>query len=193
MATVYRPRHQKQINSYDPYGKYNCTAYAAAVAVDRHTVGGIIVTGEAIRGASSEPLPQPRSPGLNLAQATSAAFRLTRAVLTVRRTSFDTMTVYLKNRGVILQGDYDQMAQWSCQTSFTGNHAVYLNNLNTGDVVIGDVTYGPGKCALTYDPLCASYKWEPLTVLRKYAEKFAASIGGKGVLCATTRITPLIA
>jgi hypothetical protein len=193
MATIYRPRHQRQINPGDPYGKYNCTAYSAAIAVDRATLGGSRVTGEEIRAASSEPRPRPSSPGLNLPQATAAAFKATRVSLDVRRTSWTSMLLYIKNRGIILQGDYDQMGSFSCQTSFKGAHAVFLNNLNSDPVTIGGTEYGSGKAALTYDPLCTDYKWEPLTTLRKYAEKFTASLGYSGVLYATTRITPLIA
>jgi len=193
MATIYRPKHQRQINPGDPYGKYNCTAYSAAIAVDRATLGGSRVTGEGIRANSSEPRPDPGSPGLDLSQATAAAFRTTRVDLTVRRATWASLTASLRaGRGAILQGDYDQMGSFSCQTSFRGNHAVYLNNLNTETVEIGGVEYTAGKAALMYDPLCTSYKWTPLTVLRKYGEKFALSVGFSGVLFATTRITPNI-
>jgi hypothetical protein len=193
VATIYRPKHQRQINPNDPYGKYNCTAYAAAIAVDRATIGGCLITGKEVRANSTEPKPSPRSPGLNLVQGVGGAFRATHVGMQVRRISWSAMLVYLKNRGVILQGDYDQMSGFSCQTSFRDNHAVFLNNTNTDPVTIADVEYGPGKCALTYDPLCTGYKWVPLTVLRKYAEKFALQQGFAGVLCATTRSTPLIA
>ncbi len=86
-------------------------------------------------------------------------------------------------RGVILQGDYDQIpSAFTCQASFDGPHCIYINH-ETGD----DDLY-------EYDPLC----WKPNAnfppaVARAYAEKFAKTVGVyPGLLFATTRITPNI-
>ena len=193
MAVQYRPKHQRQLA--EPIsGRYDCTAYSAALAVDRHTIGGVVVRGRDIRLASTEPRPDPGSPGLNLAQATAAAFRLTRVNLTVKRGPWATFVTRLRTRGAILPGDYDQMGEFSAQPSFRDLHAMFINNLNSDHIEIGGVTYGPEKAGLTYDPLYRTFRWVPLAVLRKYAEKYARAVNYTGgVIYAETRVTPLIA
>ena len=196
MAVVYRPKFANQIRDGGPTGPYDCTAWSCAFAIDRATLGGVKVTGRQLRLASNEPRPDPASPGLNLTQVTSAAFRLTRVVLTPRRGSWAVMLRHLGPSGVLLPGDYDQIpAAFDCQPGFNDLHAVYLNNQNSGSVTAADGRiYGPGECALTYDPLCSAFRWVPLVVLRKYAEKYARRVGYTGgVIYATTRATPLIA
>ena len=181
MAVVYRPSHANQIQAGGPTGPFDCTAWSAAFAIDRATLGGVKVTGRQVRLASSEPIPSPSSPGLNLQQVADVAAKW-HVDLNYRLGSFiDVLAALAAFRGVILQGDYDQMGTWSCQPSFKGDHAVFLNSLDTA-----------GTRALTYDPLCAAYRWVPIGTLKRYCEKHAASTGGK-VRYATTRVTPLIA
>lgn len=198
MGSVYRPKHQKQLTATDKYGKYNCTAVSAAIAGDRATLGGVIVSGKDIRAASSEPIPDTNpntenGPGLTPQQAVDALYRLTRVPLVMRRTSWATMASNLNARGVLLPGDYDQMGAFSCQPSFRDLHSMYLNNRNSAPVTINGTTYPAGQAALTYDPLCGDYRWVPMSVLRKYAEKYARAVGYTGgVIYATTRVTPLV-
>ena len=196
MGVTYRPRHQPQLNASDPYGGVNCSAYSAAIMVDRATIGGVRVTGKDIRAASNEPRPEPGSPGLNIEQVIAAAFRLTRVNFTPRRGSWSVMLKHLGPSGVLLPGDYDQIPPaFDCQPGFNDLHMVAINNENSGSVTAADGrVYGPGECALTYDPLCPAFRWVPLAVLRKYAEKYARRVGYTGgVIYATTRATPLIA
>lgn len=73
----YHPTHQNQLGpDGGKYGSTNCTACSAGMAGQAHTCGGLRYTGAQIRAASSEPIPDPRSPGLNLAQVDSALYRL---------------------------------------------------------------------------------------------------------------------
>jgi hypothetical protein len=180
MAVIYRPRHQRQINGFDPYGPVNCTAYSAAIALDRATLGGCTATGKQVREASSEPIPSPGSPGLNLDQVETVA-RKWHVVLDARMGTFaDALAALAAGRGVVLQGDYDQMGAYSAQPSFKGDHAMFLNNIG-----------GTGTRILTYDPLHTEYRYIPTAVLKRYAEKHAAATGGK-VRYAFTRVTPNI-
>lgn len=183
MAIIYRPKHQRQLSpGTGPTGRFDCTAYAAAMAIDRATLGGTIVSGKQVRLASNEPIPDPKSPGLNLPQVVAVAFRWhVELESRVGAPWSAVMAALREGRGVILQGDADQVGAYNCQTGFAGDHAVYVNHIS-GD---GDLFW--------QDPLCKAGKEIPEAVARAYAEKFARTVGKyPGLLFATTRITPLI-
>lgn len=59
------------------YGGVNCTPVSFARALDAGTCGQERFTGAQIRAASNEPIPDPKSPGLNLDQGDAAVFKLT--------------------------------------------------------------------------------------------------------------------
>jgi hypothetical protein len=183
MGFIYKPRHQKQIVSTDPWGKFNCSAYSFAMAVDRHTLGGMDVTGKQVRAATNEPYPDPNSPGLNIAQLMTVAVKWNLDGFESRRgIPWSSFIAQMKTgRGAILQGDYDQMGDYSSQASFRGDHAMFINHVS-GD---GDL--------FTYDPLAKAPREIPQIILRRYAEKFAKAVGTSGVICALTRETPTIA
>ena len=183
MATVYRPKHQRQLVSTDPYGGKNCAAYSAAMAIDRATLGGVAVTGRQVRSASNEPIPDPASPGLNIPQLVNVAFGWHIALNDRTGAPWASVMAALREyRGVILFGDYDVFpAGVSCQAGFKGDHSVYVNHI-TGD---GDL--------FVMDPLCPAGKEVKEATMRAYAEKMGKATGhGLGVLFAVTRITPLI-
>lgn len=182
MSVVYKPKHQRQIVSADKYGSVNCTAYSAAMAIDRATLGGVRVTGATVRAASNEPIPDPASPGLNLPQIVAVAFKWHVELVNRTGAPWSSLLAALREgRGLVLGGDYDQMGTWSCQASFRGDHAIYVNHIS-GD---GDL--------YVMDPLCASAREVPPATIKAYAEKFARTIGTyPGLAFATTRITPLI-
>jgi hypothetical protein len=154
------------------------------MAFDRATLGGVNVSGRLVRLASSEPVPDKASPGLNLGQVINVGFKWHIDLDNRTGAPWGSVIAALKaGRGVILQGDYDQLAGFSCQASFKGDHAVYVNHV-TGD---GDLYW--------MDPLCAgpNANMDP-AVARRYAEKFARSVGVyPGLLFATTRVTPTVA
>lgn len=58
------------------YGGSNCSACAAGEVGQAHTCGALRFTGAQIRAASNEPVPDPKSPGLNLGQVDAALFKL---------------------------------------------------------------------------------------------------------------------
>lgn len=177
MSVIYRPKHQRQIVASDPHGGVNCTAYSAAMAIDRATLGGCDVTGKEVRAMSDEPNPDPGSPGLNIHQVVDVANKLHVQLTNTSGEGWAKVIAYLKEgRGVLLQGDYDQMGAYSCQSNFLGNHAMFVNNVN-----------GTGTSALNYDPLCKAYRYVRLDVLKRYAEKL-----NPHCLFAITRITPNI-
>jgi len=184
MGTIYRPKHVRQLLVGDKYGGTNCTASSAAMAIDRATMGGIQVTGKTVRAASNEPIPDPASPGLNLPQVVNVAFGW--HVELQNRTGapwFVVIKSLKEGRGIVLQGDYDQIPPgFSGQLNFKGDHAVYVNHV-TGD---GDLYW--------QDPLRSAAVEIPEAVARAYAEKFARTVGTfPGVLFATTRVTPNVA
>ena len=55
----------------------DCTAWGGALCTDAHTQGAIKLTGRQIRLASSEPVPDHASPGLNVGQVDAAIYKLT--------------------------------------------------------------------------------------------------------------------
>lgn len=73
------PTHQNQLSAYwgGPYGSTNCTANAGGMVGEAHTCGATRLSGATIRAATNEPIPDPRSPGLNLGQVDTALYRLT--------------------------------------------------------------------------------------------------------------------
>lgn len=184
MGFIYKPTHQRQIVAGDKYGGYNCTAYSAAMAIDRATMGGTLVTGKLIRQNSNEPVPDPASPGLSLPQIVNVAFKWH---VELENRGGAPWTAFIKalkeGRGVVLQGDYDQLgSEYSCQSSFKGNHAVYVNHVTGNDELYW------------YDPLCSGPRNVPMATGKAYAEKFAKSINvSPGILFATTRVTPNLA
>ena len=185
MARIYRPRHQYQLGpNSGPTGGYDCTAYAAGMAIDRATLGGTFATGRQVRLASTEPIPDPASPGLNLPQVINVAFKWHVDLANRSGAPWDAfMRALREGRGAILQGDADQIPPgFTGQLGFRGDHAVYVNHV-TGD---GDLYW--------MDPLRKTGAIEiPEAIARAYAEKFARTVGTfPGVLFATTRVTPNI-
>jgi len=181
---TYRPRHLWQGTPTDPYGWKNCAAYSLSMALDRASLGELRLTGEIVRALTDEPIPDPKSPGLNIPQLVAVAKRYALYPIVDRtgRTWAGLLADLRAGRGVILSGDYDQLTGWSCQASFTGDHSIYVNHVS-GD---GDL--------YTSDPLCMVAREVPAKVIRAYAEKFGRTIDlPPGQLAyAVTRITPSV-
>lgn len=184
MGFIYKPAHQYQLKPGSaPTGGVDCTAYATAVAIDRATLGGTLVTGKQVRQASDEPRPDPDSPGLNLPQVIQVAAKWHVELFDRRGAPWSAVMEALREgRGVVLQGDGAAFlgTPFVCQPGFRGGHAIFLNHV-TGD---GDLYEN--------DPLCRKPNAN-LTeaVARDYAERLAKQQGHPARLFwLMTRITP---
>jgi hypothetical protein len=178
LSIRYNPRHQYQLLSSDPYGKYNCAAYATAMALDGATLGGLRVTGKLIRHISTEPIPDPNSPGLNLKQMVAVSKQLRVPMINMIGGGWSVLIFHLDaGRYIVLNGDYDQMGVFSEQPSFIGDHSI---------LVVRRYTHGKyAGYMLIHDPLAKSWRRVLTTTIHRYAEKFNPNIS-----FAVTRITP---
>lgn len=194
VAVIYRPRHQRQLVSSDPHGKDNCTAYCAAMLMDAATFGGMVVTGRTVRALSSEPTPDPASPGLNIRQivAVSKKLRVPLVDFTGNTTSYARSLMgspTVAGRRLMLQVDYGAMGAWRAPGStFAGGHAVNVYAVRDRP--------GMDDAALTGDPLRTGLVWIPWRVIEAAALAFARQTGvtaaGAIRFCGTRRV-PFIA
>lgn len=126
----HEPGFRGQLAAGGPYGKYDCTAWSAVFAIDYATCGRTITTGQRIRSLSDEPIPDPRSPGLNLGQVDEVALRHFGV-------SLDTRYAYpwaefarriAAGEGAILQGEYEVIADsgFDAGRGFRGGHAIFV-------------------------------------------------------------------
>jgi hypothetical protein len=155
------------------------------MAIDRATMGGVLVTGRQVRLASDEPYPDPHSPGLNLRQIDAVAGKWHVDIANRTGAPWSAALGMLQNgRGIVLQGDADQLPlEFNGQVGFRGDHAVYINHISgDGDLYLMNplVKTGAIECPQKY--------------LRAYAEKLARRAGiYPGLFVAMTRITPNLA
>jgi len=174
----YVPAFQYQGLWSDPQGFWSCTAYSTAMAVSRATGGGSQITGRQIRALTGVGPNQ----GLTLPQVMRATDIL--AVPLVRPIGqwSAVMAALKSNRGVVLQGDYDQIPDSINLSSFDGYHAVYLDRLHSDGVHI-----------YMMDPLRrAGPVWVDASILRKFAEKLTRQEGVYPMVLFTyTRVTRL--
>lgn len=186
MAHIYRPRHQRQLIGSDPFGKFNCTAYAAAMFADAVTLGGSRVTGKQVRAWSSEPIPNPSSPGLNIAQVGVVLRRL--GITCTDRTgqSWAAVVAALKaDRRVIAQVAYGELGPDRCQSGDFG-HALLLQ-------LYRDSRPGfTGPVVFANDPLCGAAKWYSAARIHAAMTEFAddTHVPGTGLRFAIGRIVP---
>jgi hypothetical protein len=178
--TIYRPTHQKQINSNDPLGNLSCTAYSAAIAVDRATIGGVIISGADIRIATDLSVAAiKKQHGMTLGNIEHAMNSFHVYIHDHTGDHFTDLIQSLENyQGIIAQGKYSAFGSYSSQPSYKGGHAVYLNNLDS-----------KGTSILVYDPLANVARWIPVVVIENFMKALPA---GNGIYYATIRQTPLI-
>lgn len=183
MGSVYRPAGQKQLVASDPHGGVNCTAYVAATLADFATLGGVLVTGKQIRAWSNEPVPDPKSPGLNIGQVADVWRDELHMTLTNKTggTWDDLVAAVKAHRGVLFSVWYETLpASYRAQSSPVGGHALGITAIDTSNR------------GLTWDPLRGAPLWIPLTALKAAALAFAKKAGATGVFYAQTRVVPLI-
>jgi len=121
-----------QLVSGGSTGPVDCTAWSASRAIGHATCGVERPSGRIIRLLSSEPIPSPRSPGLNLPQVRDVAWDSFRVFLDVRigaqAVSFDEYEARrLAGQGAILQVGYGPIAdsRWDAGRGFRGGHALF--------------------------------------------------------------------
>jgi len=189
-AVIYRAPHLRQLVSSDPYGKYNCSAYCLARAINAATLGGVVVTGRLVRELSSEPIPAPGSPGLNISQLVTVSKKLRVPIVDRTGGTWEDVVAVLDivgpGRRVIAQLDYATLGDRRCQAGGDFGHAMTLDAIRSHDGRIQ---------VLASDPLCTGLRWYPKSVIRKAMLAFAESSGltdGR-LRWAVTREIPLIA
>lgn len=137
---TYEPPFGSQLQSGGSTGPYDCTAWAASRAIAFATCGGKVPSGRTIRLLSSEPKPNPASPGLNLPQVAAVAqddFGVHFDVhVGSRRVSFaEYERRRLAGQGCIIQLDYSPIAssRYDAGRGFTGGHAMFESHSTTID------------------------------------------------------------
>lgn len=113
-------------------GPYDCTAWSASRAIGHATCGAKLPTGRAIRLASSEPVPDPTSPGLNLSQVAAVAIERYGVYLDVHTglrkvTWAEYERRRLAGQGAIIQVSYAPIAdsKYDAGRGFRGGHAIF--------------------------------------------------------------------
>jgi hypothetical protein len=178
---MYRPKFRPQYP--DPTTTLdwsNCTMASGAMMLDFHTQGKVQKWGGELRKLSGD-----TSGGTNIDNLKTAWSKLGYTLLDRRGSTWAGVLADLKNgRGVVLQGDYDVLTgSNSCQTSFDGDHAIYVNPEapNSSGYVVGD-------------PLCGGWKRISASVLKAYVEKLGRRVYGttspQKVLYAASRAWP---
>jgi hypothetical protein len=172
---LFRPQYPDPTTTLD---WSNCTMASGAMALDFHTQGKVQMWGGELRKLQSDQIG-----GTDLGDLQRAWLKAGYILVNRSGKSWNDCIVDLKNgKGVVLQGDYDVFTGAdTCQGSFNGDHAVYLNP----EFFDGGTTIAVG------DPLCKSFKRIKITTLKAYAEKFGTRVLGKGqILYAVTRAWP---
>jgi hypothetical protein len=180
--TVYH-RHMTQRVSTDPYWRNNCSAYSGAMLINDSTLGGLLgITGRYVREKSSEPIPDPQSPGLNIGQIRSVASGLRVPLYDKQgRPWSELVTALEEGRRVGLQLDYGELPAVSkCQAQGDFGHMIVIAHVRPDGIGM------PGS-----DPLCTGVRVYRASELRHAAEVFARNTGlSSGVRWCTTRRIP---
>jgi len=174
----YTPAFQYQGIWSDPQGWWSCSAYSMAMAIDKATYGGSRITGRQVRALTGVGPNQ----GLTLPQVMRAADILAVPFIRPIGQWSAVMAALRAGRGVILQGDYDQIPDSINVSSFDGYHAVYLDRMHSDGVQVR-----------MFDPLRrAGPVWVNASILRAFAEKLTRQEGVYPlVLFAATRVVRL--
>lgn len=169
--------YQYQLQSGDPWGGVNCAAYCLSEGLDFDSCGAIQTTGAMVRALSSEPIPDPRSPGLHHGQLRDVASKWGVPLTLLSGVPFaeveDALTA---GHGILLAVNYKEIrpTSFSGQRSFYGNHELLVmpglftfDPLADGRVSNGTRVYkGPGVY--------------PVSLLRRAAGDFVTRYGSTG-------------
>ena len=136
----------QQLLQGDPYGAFNCTAYAAAWITDAHTAGKTLLTGREVRAHTNEPVPDPNSPGLNLPQVDWSVIGLTGG-----KVNLDTRiwiptpiaeALIVDGRWAVVQVLRGVLVDHGFLEGFRGGHAITVHTSADGIPIFGDPLVG---------------------------------------------------
>jgi hypothetical protein len=184
-ARVYRPHHIRQRLNLNGH-LYGCTDSSTAMFADAVTVGGTRISELGVRKMSSEPTPDPASPGLNIPQAIAVLFKLRIAATDKTGEDFDHLRAYLRQeRRVILQLDMYYLNDGCGGRNHVG-HALLLQaerRIDGKTMILGN------------NPMCTGAKWYPFATLQRAADAFAdqTGLGGNAIRFAISHPVPRIA
>ena len=159
-------KHMTQRVPSDPHWQVNCTAYCGAMLAFDVTVGGLTgVTGRWIRARSSEPNPDPDSPGLNIGQVRSVltSLRITTQDMTGTERG-DVIRALEEGRRVLIQVQYGELGAYRAQAGDFG-HALVLYDITADGDLRGS------------DPLASKARSYPRDVVFDAAREFAKKTG----------------
>jgi hypothetical protein len=143
MTYIPDPTRFQQLVLGGATGPVDCTAWAGAWVVSAHTQGTTYLSGRSIRLASSEPVPDPASPGLNDEQVDAAIYRLTSGRVdldTVRGLSRSQVQArVIDGRWVSLAVKRSVLVDRGLLTGFRGAHRITVHARSIDNApVIGD-------------------------------------------------------
>lgn len=185
-ARVYRPVHIQQ-KLRTPLGVlYGCTDTSTAMFADAVTLGGTRITEAGVRKMSSEPNPDPASPGLNLSQAQAVLSKLRIVSSDKTGHTWGELVDYLHaERRIILQHDMYYLDDKTGGRNHVG-HAMLLQALRRFD----------GKWQiLGNNPTMTEAHWYSPDALKKAATVFAdqTNVPGDGIRFLISRVVPRMA
>lgn len=182
--TVYH-RHMTQRVTTDPYWRVNCGAYSGAMLINDSVLGGLTgITGKYVRSLSSEPVPDPGSPGLNIPQVLNVMRKLHVPAWDMTDHPWHDLTDALQEgRRVTLSIDYGELAEVNkCQGHADFGHQIVLIDYRKAD----DTVRGS-------DPLCSGVRRYRVSAIQPAARAFARQTGVMiGVRWAMTRQIPQV-
>lgn len=150
----------QQLHNGDPYGGFNCTAWAGAILVDAHTQGATKTTGTAIRYHSNEVPPDPKSPGLNLPQVDTSVY-----TITAKKVDLDTkvegqaltrsqaQAMVIDGRWATVQINRAVLVNRGFATGFMGGHAITVHNREIDNIPVAGDPLVNHYFALSWDAL----------------------------------------
>lgn len=124
----YLPVFQKQLNSTDPLGAYNCTCYSGGMAGDFHTCGAKKPSGRMVRYHTGDKVGGTTLPQVDYALNKGWGIDLDTRIGSSKLTWAQFVAKINAGHGAILQGSYDAIYQtrFSGSRTFTGNHAIFV-------------------------------------------------------------------
>ncbi len=162
---MYRGTHRTQYDG-SALANQNCVPTTGANGARIVTEGRIDVSGAKVRSlVKREEETSPSTPGWSHTDLNLAMERLG-VSFTIGSGGWDGVRIAReRHEPVALSGDSDQFGGNTCSGAFDGNHQILIHGDDDGQ----------GRW-LIGDPICWGWRFEDEIVLRRYAEKYSASI-----------------